>query len=179
MAEWITPIYDRTQEDVDFAISKIAEWIVDDSAIIYDLKGCLNASDINRIEGNISYLSKQLRKFGYTANTSIKEWNTAGLPTDADITRIINNVREIIASYYQQNIAPELPPSMQSYNDINAIEKNLQLIKELLDVMINSFKISGTFESGGTFTTPKSREEGVLPTTSVLGHAVLGSMILD
>lgn len=179
MAEWITPVYDRTQEDVDFAMSKIAEWIANDSTLVYDLKGCLNASDINRIEGNISYLSKRLNELGYSANTSDKVWSASGLPTDEDVARIINNIREIITTYCQHRNAPDLPYSMRSFTEVNSVEKNIQLIKELLDLMVKSFKKSGTFQSGATFTTPKSRETGVLPTTSVLGYATLGNMILD
>ena len=64
MAVWINPVYDRTQEDVEYAKQKIAEWIAADtmenSLVVHDLKGCLNVSDLNRIEGNIKYLAEQI-----------------------------------------------------------------------------------------------------------------------
>ena len=43
MAVWIDPVFDRTQEDVEFAIEKIAEWvaanITGNPLVVHDLKG--------------------------------------------------------------------------------------------------------------------------------------------
>lgn len=62
MATWITPIIDRTQQDVDrikalnakgyfnLTAEEKAEWA-------QDSKGCLNSSDLNRIENNIKVIS--------------------------------------------------------------------------------------------------------------------------
>lgn len=159
MAVWKEPIYDRSQEDVEFAIQKIAEWKIGNNGNIqtYDLKGCLNVSDLNRIEGNIEYLSEQLSKLAYPPDTSTKVWNVSGLPNEQDISRILYNVRAIIAAYYQQSNAFPVPSSMLSYEDVNAVEQNLALIKELLDSMINSFKASNTFTAGSTIFLPTRR----------------------
>jgi hypothetical protein len=153
MARWKEPVFDRTQEDVDFAIQKIAEWIgglaVENSSLVYDLKGCLNVSDLNRIEGNIKYLNDMLGELGYSVGVTTREWGRSDIPTTEDVSRIINNVREIILSYYQQEGVTALPSGMGGYNQINAIEENLLKIKELLDCMINSYQRSGTFTSDG------------------------------
>ena len=204
---WREPIYDRTQEDVNFAINKIAEWIaynissaeydekvrieneelilregkiehidntvivldgdgraiVDNDALIvkigvvYDLKGCLNTIDINRIEENIAFLSERLLEYDYPSAVSIKHWSKDNLPTETDIGRIINNVRSLISSFYQVGDAPPLPNKMSSYNDINQLERNIDLIKYLIDCMVNSFHISGTFTSGATMLLPIRR----------------------
>lgn len=161
MAEWKTPIFDRTQEDVDYAMQKIAEWIAADitnaSLVGYDLKGCLNVSDINRIEGNIAYLAEQLRRYGYSPNTSIKSWVMEDMPNASDIARILNNVRVLVDSFYQHPDAPALSDGISGYNEVNAIEKNLSLIKALIDGMVDSFKISGTFQVGSTTFLPIRR----------------------
>lgn len=154
---WVTPIYDRTLLDVEFAKTKIAEWIAGESSVVYDLKGCLNVSDINRIENNINYLSGKLNELGYVNTTYTKSWNKLGLPTQQDINRIINNIKELITAFYQQSSAPNVPDKMVDYNDINAIEKNLELIKEIIDIMINSFKLSGALQSGQTIILPLRR----------------------
>ena len=204
---WRKPIYDRTQDDIDFAITKIAEWIVynissaeydekvrieneklllrdgqikhvdeevlvldgdgrayvDNDALIvkigvvYDLKGCLNTIDINRIEENIKYISEQLLGFGYEPDISVKQWDKENLPIETDIQRIIDNIRSIISSYYQVSNAPALPSKMLSYDDINRIERNIDLIKYLLDCMVNSFHQSGTIKSGATMSLPTRR----------------------
>lgn len=204
---WREPIFDRTQADVDFAISKIAEWIVynissaeydekvrieneelilregriervdndvivldgdgraiveDDALIVkigvvYDLKGCLNTIDINRIEDNIAFLSEKLIALGYIPDVSTKQWSKDYLPTEIDIQRIIDNIRSLISSFYQVSNAPTLPSKMSSYDDVNQIERNIDLIKYLLDCMVNSFRKSGALKSGATMLLPTRR----------------------
>lgn len=203
---WREPIFDRTQEDVDFAIHKIAEWIaynissteydekvrieneelvlregyvipteetillrgdgrayVDNDVlvvkigVVYELKGCLNTLDINRIEGNIAYLSEKLSELAYPSNVTTRQWDNTGLPTEKDIERIIANIRSLVDGFYQPSDAPTLPTTMLSYNDINSIERNIDLIKYLLDCMVNSFKKVGAFKSGFTITLPTRR----------------------
>ncbi len=204
---WKEPIFDRTQEDVDFAMKKIAEWIVynisaaeydekvrieneklvlnegevevlDNDALIlrgdgrayvendvlvvrigvvYDLKGCLNVMDINRIESNIAYLSEQLSKLSYPVSVSTQQWNKDSLPTISDSQRIISNIQALINAFYQPQNAPDLPSAMLSYKDINSIERNIDLIKYLLDCMVNSFSKTGRFKSGSTIFLPLRR----------------------
>lgn len=161
MAVWTDPVFDRTQEDVDFATQKIAEWIAADITgnplVVYDLKGCLNVSDINRIENNIAYLAEQMTRYYYPPGTSTKSWTSTGMPNEKDISRILYNIRALIDAFYQQSNAPDIPESMLGYNEVNAVEKNLSLIKELLDSMVNSFRKSGTFYSGSTIFLPIRR----------------------
>lgn len=204
---WRKPIYDRTQDDINFAINKIAEWIVynissaeydekvrieneklilqegqiknvdeqslvldgdgraivDNDAlvvkigVVYDLKGCLNTIDINRIEENIAFLSERLLEYSYPSTVSTKQWATDNLPTKIDIERIINNVRSLISSFYQVSDAPPLPNEILSYNDINQLEKNIDLIRYLLDCMVSSFRQSGAYKSGATIHLPIRR----------------------
>jgi hypothetical protein len=196
---WREPIFDRTQEDVDFAVRKIAEWItynissaeydekvrveneelilregyaittndklilqgdgravVDDDklvvkiGVVYDLKGCVNLIDLNRIEGNIAYLSEKLSELDYSSSVLTKQWDKGDLPTENDIQRIISDIRSLVDGFYQPSNAPALPSSMLSYGDVNSIERNIDLIKYLLDCMVNSFKKVGSYKSGAT-----------------------------
>lgn len=159
--EWKTPVFDRTQADVDFAIKQIAEWVALDISgapyAAYDLKGCLNASDINRIEGNIRYLSEHLTQYGYTVNAFTKSWTNDGMPNVEDISRILGNVRELISSFYTLPSAPDVPSGMNNYNNVNAVEQNLHLIKGLLELMVESFRKAGAFQSGSTSFLPLRR----------------------
>lgn len=148
MAEWITPIYDRTQADVDFAISKINEWKKPGSTDVYDLKGCLNVADINRIENNIKYLSDTLSTLGYFPNTVSKIWEMSGLPDITEVNRILGNIEKMISAFYQSESAPELPETMLTYEQINNIEENLYFLKEMLDDMVGFFRECGTFTCG-------------------------------
>lgn len=157
MAQWIDPIFDRTQADVDFAIRKIAEWVATDGAMAYDLKGCVNVSDINRIEGNIAFLSEKLTELHYPPDTAIKTWSRSSMPTAQDIERILYNVKALITAFYKHDDSPDVPSSLARYSDVNAVEENLHLIKYLLDIMVGSFRKSGTFQSGSTMFLPIRR----------------------
>ena len=190
---WRNPIFDRTLEDVEYAIQKINDWKnshthiadvrVENESLVYisegvayvtddkflleadggvyieddvlylvtddviDLKGCLNLADLNRIEGNIAYLGELMESFSYTPNIHGKSWIISDLPNQNDMSRIIENIRSLISAYYSPASPPSLPTTMLSYTDLNAIEENLYLIKELLDCMQSSFKKVGTIKS--------------------------------
>ena len=200
---WRNPVFDRTLEDVEFAIRKIAEWkkshthstdikvendalvmrdggttqVADDKFVlqnegiayveddvlvvkvgdVYELKGCLNLLDLNRIEDNITYLAETMENYSYSPNIHGKQWNKVDLPNQDDMSRIIENIRSLISAFYSPYNPPSLPDTMLSYNDINAIEENLYLIKQLLDCMRSSFKQTGTIKSGSTTFLPMRR----------------------
>ena len=117
-------------------------------ADVYDLRGCLNLSDLNRIEGNIAYLAELMESFSYSPNIHGKIWSMSDMPNQNDMSRIVENIRSLISAYYSPSSPPPLPTTMLSYADINAIEENLYLIKQLLDCMQSSFKKVGTIKSG-------------------------------
>ena len=200
---WREPVFDRTLEDVEFAIRKIEEWkeshthssdirvennvlvvrdegtasVTDDKFLlrgegaayvendvlvvkvgdVYELKGCLNLLDLNRIEGNIAYLAETMESFSYSPNIHGKQWGKDDMPNQNDMARIIENIRALISAFYSPDNPPSLPNSMLVYNDINVIEENLFLIKELLDCMQSSFKKVNTFKSGSAMFLPTRR----------------------
>ena len=125
--------------------------------VVYDLKGCLNLSDINRIEGNIAYLADKMESYAYSPNIHGKQWSRADMPNQNDMSRIIENIRALINAYYPPHNPPELPTTMLSYEDINAIEENLYLLKQMLDCMESSFRQVGTIKSGSTMFLPIRR----------------------
>lgn len=158
MAVWLEPIFDRTQADVEFALQKIAEWSASgNSQGGYELKGCLNVSDINRIEGNIAYLAETLEKYQYGVNVKTREWSISDLPTEQDIARIVNNTCELLEAYYVPHGIPALPKEMLSYGEVNDVEQILSFIKEVLDSMIGSFKKCNTFRAGSKVILPTKR----------------------
>ena len=144
MAEWIEPVFDRTQADVDYAISQLSQRINTE-----ELKGCFNVSDISRIENNTRYLADELFALYYCQNISTKlPWSMSGLPKQSHVDRIINNIDKLWKAYYIPDGSKDLPPTLLEYEHINTIEKNQQLLKELLDNMKSYFRECGTFECG-------------------------------
>ena len=191
---WREPIFDRTLNDVAFAIQQIDAWkqshthsadvnvnpdaivvnvdgdasvnqdefvldtkgnvrIEDDVVIlelgvVRDLKGCLNLSDIIRIEDNISYIAEYLKKCRYPVVVDCKEWVQSDLPNADDMKRIASNIRAICSGFVTPIGFSTMSDTMLSHEDINALEYNLHLLKELLDVMKGSFIKSGTHKCG-------------------------------
>ena len=125
--------------------------------VVYDLKGCLNLSDITRIEDDIAYLSNLLVGYHFPIAMNSKEWTTAGLPTTNDMKRIGTNIRSLFNGFYTPSGASPLPEVMLSYQDINALEYNLHLLKQLVDAMLSAFIKSGTYKCGATNRLPIRR----------------------
>ena len=124
---------------------------------IYDLKGCLNLSDITRIEDNITYLATRLTNYRYPIDVTTKEWDANSLPPAQDMIRIGANIHSIMSGFATYSELGTVPDDMLSYDDINALERNLYLLKQLLDAMEGSFIESGTYRSGSTTRLPIRR----------------------
>lgn len=115
---------------------------------VYDLKGCLNLADIIRIETNLTHISEQLSKYHYPLYIYNKGWAIGDLPTADDMKRIADNIRTIFSEFYAPIGSYEVSEVLLSYEDVNALEHNLFLIKQMLDAMIALFIPSGTSKCG-------------------------------
>ncbi|MGI6078761.1 MAG: hypothetical protein ACOYCB_11515 [Fastidiosipilaceae bacterium] len=150
---WIIPIVDRTLLDVQDALIQIEAWRTQvangQSPTVTELKGCLNVTDLNRIEANTRYISQFLQGYGFQMNVTTKvDWTDECLPNVDDVNRIIDNIEEIRNKYYEPAGMPSLPQTMVSFSDINAIERSLMLFREMLLGMVGAFRRSGTFRCG-------------------------------
>ena len=120
-AVWIMPVADRTQADIDNRTQK----------------AYLNAIDLNRIEGNIAYLSDTLNSYTYQIQPVLPtEWNLEDILNPADIENITDKIKTITEAYYEPIgfiDLSDLPEKSLDYEDINHIEQNLLGIKSLLD----------------------------------------------
>lgn len=125
--------------------------------VVYDLKGCLNLSDITRIEDDIAYLSNLLIGYHFPIAINSKEWTTAGLPNENDMKRIGNNIRSLFNGFYTPSGASPMPEVMLSYENINALEYNLHLLKRLVDALLSAFIKSGTYKCGAANRLPVRR----------------------
>lgn len=132
--KFITPIFDRTAEDVSILkslLEKGYENFTDEEKVLWqsDLKGALNASDLSRIENNISVL---LEEIGFIEIGT--KWLEIYIPTKSDFQKIRNNLRKL-CRYLQPsliNSVPNLP--YNSYTKINKIE---EIINQLYNLIIN------------------------------------------
>ena len=88
--EFITPIFDRTAEDVSILKSLLEKGydnFTDEEKVLWqsDLKGALNASDLYRIEKNISVLLEEIGFIDIAFN-----WLEIDIPDKEDFQKIRN-----------------------------------------------------------------------------------------
>ena len=151
MADWTEPIYDRTQEDVDYAKKRIAYFKANGGVSDgVNLKGCLNYTDVNRIEDNTDYLADLLISLYYfnTISRNSSSWVIKSILDTTNVSRIINNVAILQSAYYTPIGSPDLPTTLTHYEQVNSVEKCLYLLKEMIDDMVSSFRECGTFYCG-------------------------------
>lgn len=157
--EWIEPVWQRTAADVAYANilnNKISEsgWTSltaqEQTDWTTGLIGCLNYWDLNRIEIDTEILAGILTDYGYYVSTLTikKDWSMDSFPYNTELERVRLNIGALISSYYTPAVA--LPTTLEkpTYQTINDIESILKLMKEMLILMAESFRYSGTMYCG-------------------------------
>ena len=144
-------ITDRTMEDRDrwrelhdkgwasMTEEEQQEWIS-------PMKGCYNASDMNRVESAVAYVATRLRGFGYYVDPVVKTtWSIHEIPTLVDMVRYYGNVAELRKTITLYATTPEAPTVEQKldYRRANALEQILKDIDELLTKMQQAWFYSG------------------------------------
>ena len=148
---WVAPVYDRTL--VDALTAKANQ------ASATELKGALNPSDLNRIEGNVQYVVDQLSSvynIDITLSGSVKtDWSYTDIPyITAVIDKIRNFVLDIEDQWFEwQGTMLEITLAKRdlNYDDINAIEEHLYYLNQMLTLVAQYYKynLSGnSFYSG-------------------------------
>ena len=147
MAEWIAPVYDRTEEDVSLA--KAYNKSPSESSVT-EYKGALNAADLNRIEGNCEYLSELLHSCGYTSHVTVKtDWSMTDFPTLTEFTRIRDSITELLNAYAQAQDMPDMRADDRTdYVEINNMEFDLYRINEMIADMKAVYVYSGELYGG-------------------------------
>jgi hypothetical protein len=114
---WV--IIDRTLQDVIYARQTPG---------VYSLKGHYGATDLNRVEGDVYFLTELLKEYGETITVTTKtNWTTADEPHPADMERYLENIQTIYENFYIYVNMPFPPETMQNLDYIyaNNIEKIL------------------------------------------------------
>lgn len=147
MPEWIAPVFDRTEEDVSLAKAYNKS---PSGSSVAEYKGALNASDLNRIEGNCAYLSELLHSCGYTSHVTVKaDWSMTDFPTLTEFTRIRDNITELLNAYAQAQDMPDMRADDRTdYVEINNMEFDLHRINEMIADMKAIYMYSGELYGG-------------------------------
>lgn len=113
-----------------------------------------NAVDVNRVEANTQHIAQLLESVGYTPVLSnvVVDWTIEGIPYLIGINRIESNIEALAEAF----ITPLGWGTTKNWsvsngfdcNDANRLERNLQLINDLLLKAIDNFRYCGTLATG-------------------------------
>lgn len=147
-------IFDRTRQDVQNAVKireeeiKFFETLTAEEEAILD-RGMLTLTTLNRIESKQEELKSLFNEMGYW-NTPIenKQWTTNQLFKEAEFKRLIDNTNVLRGAFFVFNNTPLTPPVSYYYEDINALEKILFDLGEMVDDVQIHYRECGAFECG-------------------------------
>ena len=133
-------IYDRTQEDVTYALNNPSSSLF--------LKGAYNYTDLNRVEEWCQYIEQQLTLYSYPVSITTKtNWTMENFPSKVQLKRIRDNVEELKNAFISFTSVPDSLEKM-TYQKANDLEKVLYELDTLINNMIASFYYSGEVFAG-------------------------------
>lgn len=148
-------IFDRTAEDVAQAKKIRADKIRNGVSITEDEraileKGMLTPTTIRRIEEKQREIADTIYNMGYTSFlVDSKVWSDDDFFLRGDLERICKNNNELRKAYYVLVNTPADARPVYRYTEINALERILNDIDEVIEDMQSRYKICGTVNCGG------------------------------
>ena len=137
-----TLIYDRTQADVDEVIRLIsigyyAMSVEDREKWNTDLKGALNASDLNRVIEATDYVSEKMKRYGYYARFKPlkKSWVKGEIPTNTEMDNYVFNVRQAL------QFGSDLPLPKKAANMTYVYQNNIEQFLHDAEKFVNNGKL--------------------------------------
>ena len=153
-------VYDRTAEDVEraLALAKKAEagtlTDVEKTEWLAGMKGCYNATDMNRVSTAVQTLAVELNAAGYAVEIMPQSFAETDIVRLSQWRQYLANVQALRDAYYTLAETGQLPAPEDrlDYIGANNIEKILADIDLLLDGMKSIYRKAGTFTAGGGYT---------------------------
>lgn len=141
-------IFDRTQEDVNAAISlrnqKVKEFEILTSEEINTLeRGTITINTLNRIENKQKEIVELFLRLSINVNIKNKTWQTSQIFDELEFQRILDNLNVLVKSFCVYSNTPNVPKISYRFEDINAIEKILVDLEELYNKALKSFVYCG------------------------------------
>ena len=147
-------IFNRTQNDVDSAVylrnTKVKTFQPLTDAEIETLeRGTITINTLNRIESKQSELKNLFNDLGYwNVIVSTRSWANTDIFDIKNFQRIIENLSSLRKAFWVYSDTPETPYVSYHYKNINALEKILFDLDNMIGDIKANYKICGTFECG-------------------------------
>lgn len=138
-------IYDRTAEDVLTAQKQRGK-------VLTPLKGCYNATDMNRVAAAVTEIAAELNSAGYAVTVNPRTYAESDIIRRSDFAAYLANVQTLRDAIAVRATTPSVPAADAKLDFVGAnnIEKILADLDELLGWMKYSQKYCGTFAAGQT-----------------------------
>lgn len=138
-------IFDRTAEDVQAAREQRG-------TVTTPLKGCYNATDLNRVAAAVTEIAAELNSAGYAVTVNPRTYAETDIIRRSDFAAYLADVQAIRDAISVRESTPSVPAAgtKLDYVGANSIEKILADLDELLGWMTYSRKYCGTFAAGQT-----------------------------
>lgn len=116
------------------------------------IRGAWNCIDINRVIDNTIYVRDYMQSIGFPVSFPDQvHCVVEDLPTKTSVMYTCkSNILTLIASFYGDYPEIDVTKTTFNYEDANALELTLWMLKDGIERMINSLLYCGTFYSGDT-----------------------------
>ena len=117
------------------------------------LRGCYNASDMNRVGAAVRYVANRLNAEGYGAHVSPKtDWQMEYAVRQSDWNKYLDEVRHLRRKLTLMRTTPQITDGMysglKSYAEANAIEQILVDLDWMLTNIIRDYIYAGEVFAG-------------------------------
>lgn len=113
-------------------------------------RGTITINTLNRIERKQSELKTLLNEAGYwNAPIVTTEWTKDDKFNVEDLKKIITETSDLRNAFFVFQDTPETPTPEYHYANINALEKILFDLQEMITDMKRRYRRCGTFKCGG------------------------------
>ena len=140
---WVSPVYNRTQSDVDYADTHRGN--------LTENIGARSHWTLQRIADNLRYASENLANVGVTVPSllSRKTWLMTDIPRESDINKIKTDLQNLRSLGFTKQSTPQVPIlPWTHYMKLNDVERILFDIVVVSSGIGATNRFSGTFHSG-------------------------------
>lgn len=112
-------------------------------------RGAITKNTLNRIENKQAELKELLNNAGYW-NTPItnKTWTGNDWQYAEEWQRVLNNLDVLKQAYFTYADTPATPDTRLDYINLNAVEKILEDLQHMINIMKSFYRECGTFQCG-------------------------------
>lgn len=147
-------IFNRTSADVASAVNiienklKKSQTITEEERQILEL-GTINIATLNRIYDAQHNISETLKNMGYWgASAEQKVWGSSDVFFENDLLHVISTNEQLKTAFFKKEDTPDKPKSEYTISTINAIEKTLSDLYDIIAEVEGLWSFCGEKECG-------------------------------